>query len=67
MPSRFHVLIVEDEPLIVEVLQGALELEYRVSSATRRDKRWHSYEPRTWMWSSWTVFFQTVAVLKLLA
>jgi uncharacterized protein (DUF4415 family) len=33
MPSRFHVLIVEDEPLIVEVLQGALELEYRVSSA----------------------------------
>ena len=34
MPSRFHVLIVEDEPLIVEVLQGALELEYRVSSAS---------------------------------
>jgi len=33
MPSRFHVLIVEDEPLIVEVLQGTLELEYRVSSA----------------------------------
>ena len=34
MPSRLHVLIVEDEPLIVEVLQGALELEYRVSSAS---------------------------------
>jgi two-component system, OmpR family, response regulator len=33
MASRFHVLIVEDEPLIVEVLQGTLELEYRVSSA----------------------------------
>ncbi len=34
MPSRFHILIVEDEPLIVEVLQGTLELEYRVSSAS---------------------------------
>jgi DNA-binding response OmpR family regulator len=33
MPNRFHVLIVEDEPLIVEVLQGTLEQEYRVSSA----------------------------------
>jgi DNA-binding NtrC family response regulator len=33
MASRFHVLIVEDEPLIIEVLQGTLESEYRVSSA----------------------------------
>jgi DNA-binding response OmpR family regulator len=33
MPSCLHVLIVEDEPLIVEVLQGAREPEYRVSSA----------------------------------
>jgi DNA-binding response OmpR family regulator len=33
MSGRFHVLIVEDEPLIVEVLQGTLESEYRVSSA----------------------------------
>jgi two-component system response regulator BaeR len=33
MASRFHILIVEDEPLIVEVLQGTLESEYRVSSA----------------------------------
>nr|UXE45530.1 hypothetical protein Hi04_10k_c4997_00014 [uncultured bacterium] len=33
MPNRFHVLIVEDEPMIIEVLQGTLELEYRVSSA----------------------------------
>jgi DNA-binding response OmpR family regulator len=33
MPNRFQVLIVEDEPLIVEVLQGTLEQEYRVSSA----------------------------------
>jgi len=33
MASRFHILIVEDEPLIVEVLQGTLESEYCVSSA----------------------------------
>jgi two-component system, OmpR family, catabolic regulation response regulator CreB len=33
MAGRIHVLIVEDEPLIVEVLQGTLELDYRVSSA----------------------------------
>ena len=32
MASRFHILIVEDEPLIVEVLQALLESEYRVSS-----------------------------------
>ena len=32
MGSRFHILIVEDEPLIVEVLQATLELDYRVSS-----------------------------------
>jgi DNA-binding response OmpR family regulator len=32
MASRFHILIVEDEPLIVEVLQDTLEPEYRVSS-----------------------------------
>jgi DNA-binding NtrC family response regulator len=33
MASRFHILIVEDEPLIVEVLEGTLEAAYRVSSA----------------------------------
>jgi DNA-binding response OmpR family regulator len=33
MRGGIHVLIVEDEPLIVEVLQETLELEYRVSSA----------------------------------
>ena len=33
MSGRFHVLIVEDEPLIVEVLHGILESKYRVSSA----------------------------------
>jgi CheY-like chemotaxis protein len=32
MPSRFHVLIVDDEPLIVEVLQETLDLEYQVGS-----------------------------------
>ena len=32
MASRFHILIVEDEPLVVEVLQATLETEYRVSS-----------------------------------
>jgi len=31
--GRFQILIVEDEPLIVEVLQGTLEAKYRVSSA----------------------------------
>jgi DNA-binding NtrC family response regulator len=34
MADRSHILIVEDEPLIVEVLQGTLEVEYRVSSAS---------------------------------
>jgi DNA-binding response OmpR family regulator len=34
MLGRFHVLIVEDEPLIVDVLEETLEQEYRVSSAT---------------------------------
>jgi CheY-like chemotaxis protein len=33
MASRFHILIVEDEQLIVEVLNGTLEFEYHVSSA----------------------------------
>ncbi|HEY2618514.1 MAG TPA: response regulator [Acetobacteraceae bacterium] len=38
MASRFHILIVEDEQLIVEVLNGTLEFEYHVSSAaTVRD------------------------------
>ena len=32
MASRFHILIVEDEPLVVEVLQATLDTEYRVSS-----------------------------------
>ena len=32
MASRCHVLIVEDDPLIVDVLVASLELEYRVSS-----------------------------------
>jgi DNA-binding NtrC family response regulator len=32
MTSRCHVLIVEDDPLIVDVLVASLELEYRVSS-----------------------------------
>jgi len=32
MSGRFHILLVEDEPLIVEVLQGTLESKYRVSS-----------------------------------
>src|SRR5271165_2181500 len=34
MGSRFHILIVEDEPLIVEVLQATLESEYLVSSVS---------------------------------
>jgi DNA-binding NtrC family response regulator len=33
MANSLHVLIVEDEPLIVDVVQATLELEYRVSSA----------------------------------
>ena len=32
MASRCHVLIVEDDPLIVDVVVASLELEYRVSS-----------------------------------
>ena len=31
-PSRCHVLIVEDDPLIVDVMVASLESEYRVSS-----------------------------------
>ena len=38
MASRFHILIVEDEPMIVEVLQAMLELEYRVSSVNTVDE-----------------------------
>ncbi len=34
MAGRSHILIVEDEPLIVEVLLGTLEVEYCVSSAS---------------------------------
>jgi DNA-binding NtrC family response regulator len=33
MASHFHILIVEDEPLIVEILRETLEEQYRVSSA----------------------------------
>jgi DNA-binding NtrC family response regulator len=32
MASRCHVLIVGDDPLIVDVVVASLELEYRVSS-----------------------------------
>jgi len=32
MGSRLHILIVEDEPLVLEVLQATLEADYRVSS-----------------------------------
>ena len=32
MANRFHILIVEDDPLIVDVMVAALESEYRVSS-----------------------------------
>jgi len=32
MGSRLHILIVEDQPLVSEVLQAMLEAEYRVSS-----------------------------------
>jgi DNA-binding NtrC family response regulator len=34
MASHFHVLIVEDEPLIVEILQETLEAQFRVSSVS---------------------------------
>jgi DNA-binding NtrC family response regulator len=34
MASRCHVLIVEDDPLIVDVLVASLELEYCVSSVS---------------------------------
>jgi DNA-binding NtrC family response regulator len=33
MDSRFHVLIVEDDPAIVEVLTAVLESQYHVDSA----------------------------------
>jgi len=33
MASRFHVLVVEDEPLVLDVIQATLEESYRVSSA----------------------------------
>ncbi len=32
MTDRFHILIVEDEPLIVDVICASLESEYRLSS-----------------------------------
>ena len=32
MGRRLHILIVEDEPLVLEVIQETLEAEYRVSS-----------------------------------
>jgi DNA-binding response OmpR family regulator len=34
MASRYHILVVDDEPLIVEILQASLEPDYRVSSAS---------------------------------
>ena len=34
MASRFHILIVEDEPLIVEILQETLEAQFHVSSVS---------------------------------
>ena len=33
MASRFHVLVVEDEPLVLDVIQATLEDSYLVSSA----------------------------------
>ena len=33
MAGRFHVLVVEDEPLVLEAIQTTLEEQYRVSSA----------------------------------
>ena len=33
MASRFHILVVEDEPFVLDALQTTLETEYRVSSA----------------------------------
>jgi CheY-like chemotaxis protein len=33
MGSRFHVLVVEDEPLVLDIIETTLEEEYRVSSA----------------------------------
>jgi DNA-binding response OmpR family regulator len=32
MASRCHILVVEDEPSVLEVLQATLEESYRVSS-----------------------------------
>ena len=32
MADRFHILIVEDDPLIVDVMVASLESDYRVSS-----------------------------------
>ena len=34
MANGIHILIVEDEPLVLDVLQTMLETEYRVSSAS---------------------------------
>jgi len=33
MARRFHILVVEDDPLVAETLQTTLESEYRVSCA----------------------------------
>ena len=32
MADRSHILIAEDDPLVVDVMVAALELDYRVSS-----------------------------------
>ena len=32
MADRFHILIVEDDPLIVDIMVDSLESEFRVSS-----------------------------------
>src|SRR6185437_16681456 len=34
MANRFHILIVEDDPLIVDVMAASLESDYRVSSVS---------------------------------
>src|SRR3954467_6386216 len=34
MSSRFHILVVEDDPLVADVLHTTLEAEYHVSCAT---------------------------------
>ena len=38
MASRFHILVVEDEPFVLDALQTTLETEYRVSSARYRGR-----------------------------